>query len=409
MPPLELHIWSRGFGLPSINAECLSAVAYMSVAIPRNLWVIVESNNVGLSPTGSLPALKDGTTWIGGFDNIISYVNAKSSGQSDIDKSLSDAQKAQVTAYRSFIRSQARPLTSLSIYLTPKNYILATRPLYSTFIPFPIQYHIPSLHHARAVDLTSHLSSIIKELSIDEDKDAKTPVGTSFAGITTTSTSKEKTKAKKEKISTRVKLRNLLADFIDPISQTLNGKPYFFPTTSPTTIDCLLVGYLSLLIHPELPNPWSREIFQSEFKDVVNYVDNLRSLVFPENLVRKDPDEEDKLSLRRWIAESVESIPARYFSEPIPLEAGEKSSIAWGAVKALAGVATAAGAVFAYTRLVRRDVEVDVQVDDEVAKPVYAVARAEVGGADTGGDGVEEGRVEPLPIFRAEDMLGLRL
>jgi sorting and assembly machinery component 37 len=47
---LELHIWGPAFGLPSIDAECIAAVAYLhhAAASPTD-WRLVPSND----PSGS--------------------------------------------------------------------------------------------------------------------------------------------------------------------------------------------------------------------------------------------------------------------------------------------------------------------------------------------------------------------
>lgn len=87
---LELHIWGPGFGLPSIDAQCLAAVAYLQLAIgpPKSKrggvyqeihsdadgrrhaadddhedddvtveWVLVAEIDTGMVPTGKLLSL----------------------------------------------------------------------------------------------------------------------------------------------------------------------------------------------------------------------------------------------------------------------------------------------------------------------------------------------------------------
>lgn len=41
---LELHIWGAALGLPSIDAECLAAVAYFAAVLPGGAWSLVESS-----------------------------------------------------------------------------------------------------------------------------------------------------------------------------------------------------------------------------------------------------------------------------------------------------------------------------------------------------------------------------
>ncbi|KAK6350999.1 hypothetical protein TWF718_004177 [Orbilia javanica] len=403
MSPIELHVWNRAFGLPSLDPECLAAIAFLSSSIPQELWVLVESNNVSVSPNGSLPALKDGSHWVGGLDAIVSYLNSKSSGGSDIDRDLTVLQKAQSIAYRSFIRKTCLPIVSLSLYVTSKNWINVTRPLYSNFLPFPIQYEIPHTHHAQAVSLTAHLTSLIRDIAAEESRPLQ-PVSTSFAGITTTTD--KSNPQEKEKITTRVRLRNLLADFLDPIEEKLSGQNYFFGGTSPTTIDCLLVGYLSLLLYPDLPSAWAKEILQQEFPGVVAYTNRLMSSYLSDNIAYGAPDETDKLTFISWTKRTLESSPQSFgLTDNIPLnQEGYKtqSTAFWVAVQGVIGLAATIGTVLAYKASTTGG-GVDVGLKEEAAgKEVYSASRGS--GGDVENTGAEK---ERLPVFRAEDMLGL--
>lgn len=48
---LELHVWGPAFSLPSIDAQCLAAIAYFTQAIPKGQWVLVASSDPAVSPT----------------------------------------------------------------------------------------------------------------------------------------------------------------------------------------------------------------------------------------------------------------------------------------------------------------------------------------------------------------------
>jgi sorting and assembly machinery component 37 len=49
---LQLHVWGPAFGLPSIDAQCLAAIAYCSLALPKDSWEVVASSDPSVSPTG---------------------------------------------------------------------------------------------------------------------------------------------------------------------------------------------------------------------------------------------------------------------------------------------------------------------------------------------------------------------
>lgn len=48
----ELHVWGPAFGLPSIDAECLAAIAYLKCSLPPEQWVLVIQHDPSVSPTG---------------------------------------------------------------------------------------------------------------------------------------------------------------------------------------------------------------------------------------------------------------------------------------------------------------------------------------------------------------------
>ena len=41
---LELHVWGPAFGLPSIDAECLAAIAYLSQTVSRTAYTLIQSS-----------------------------------------------------------------------------------------------------------------------------------------------------------------------------------------------------------------------------------------------------------------------------------------------------------------------------------------------------------------------------
>ena len=51
MAPFELHVWGPAFGLASIDAECLAAIAYLSAALPKGEWTLIPSSDTTTSPS----------------------------------------------------------------------------------------------------------------------------------------------------------------------------------------------------------------------------------------------------------------------------------------------------------------------------------------------------------------------
>ena len=48
---LELHIWGPAFSLPSIDPQCLAAIAYFSLVVPKEAWVLIPTSDPSVSPT----------------------------------------------------------------------------------------------------------------------------------------------------------------------------------------------------------------------------------------------------------------------------------------------------------------------------------------------------------------------
>lgn len=50
---LELHIWGPAFELPSIDAECIAAIAYLKQVLPHELWVLIVDHDASSSPSST--------------------------------------------------------------------------------------------------------------------------------------------------------------------------------------------------------------------------------------------------------------------------------------------------------------------------------------------------------------------
>ena len=54
---LELHVWGPAFALPSIDPQCLATIAYFSLVVPKDAWVLVPSSDPSVSPTSMSPSI----------------------------------------------------------------------------------------------------------------------------------------------------------------------------------------------------------------------------------------------------------------------------------------------------------------------------------------------------------------
>ncbi|KAL8813963.1 MAG: hypothetical protein Q9223_006782 [Gallowayella weberi] len=277
---LQLHVWGPAFNLPSIDPQCLAAIAYLSQAVPQSEWELVPSSDPTLSPTRELPALRDDLSWIAGFQNIIAHLLEKSDGDWDLDRNCTSQDRADISAYTSFLSSRAQILLDLSLYVSSENYHTSTRPAYARILHWPNTWLLPPQRHAAAKARTDHLN--FASLSLDTaDKDAESKsqfaAGTEIPTRVLQST-RSKTKVgrlAKEQHAARIRLDGLAEGLFEPLVKLLRGNDYMLSQDRLTSLDCLALGYLSLALVPEMPQPWLSQLMRSKYPSLCRYVEIL--------------------------------------------------------------------------------------------------------------------------------------
>jgi len=262
---LELHVWGPAFDLPSIDAPCLAAIFYLRQCLPPNDWSLVSSDP-HRSPLGELPALRDGDICVAGFHNIVAYLKDVSALRVDLDKSLDDVQRAQATAFSSFIESRAQPLLDLSLYVSSDNYFNSTRTALGDILSWPTSWTIPHRLRDRAKRRSEHLG--LSSLDVDAAQEDAGTEHTSLTAHIPKSLRKPKLTVSgilgRSVQKNRIRLDAVTADFLDPLSQLLGEKEWLLGP-GPTTVDCLAVAYLTLMQQPELPHPWLKDALGTKY------------------------------------------------------------------------------------------------------------------------------------------------
>ncbi|KAL3418118.1 mitochondrial import receptor subunit [Phlyctema vagabunda] len=270
---LELHVWGPAFGLPSIDAPCLAAIAYLQKAVPRGQWQLIASNE--------LPALRNGDVWIGGFRNIFHYVAQYSAGEWELDIGLGEQAGADCIAFSSFMEAQGQPLLDLSLYVSSENYTTVTRPTYNTIQSFPLPYLTPPSVRALAKARTAHLG--LDSLDIDKNESSegtgkeKSIIPESLRKPRNTVTS---LLASSPENAAQIRLDALATTFFEPLQQLRGEKRFFVSTEQFSSLDCLAVGYLSLMLRPDLPQPWLAKTMRKKYPDLCDFVDDVSRLCF---------------------------------------------------------------------------------------------------------------------------------
>ncbi|CAK7212606.1 hypothetical protein SBRCBS47491_001523 [Sporothrix bragantina] len=329
---LELHIWGAAFGLPSIDPECLAAVAYLSVAAPRDAWTVVATSPSAVPHT--LPALRDAQTgrWLAaGFESLIAFVRSQatsspSSSFTDLDASLTPAQVADATAYTAFLRAEAAPLLALSLYVSSANWVATTRPAYSHILPFPLTWIEPpsirASHAAGAVhlgfssldtdndstddepsSLTAALNAFpdrirntISQQNQHQQLEPKTVKGQKSAAksLSIAAAASRVSQSLTPEAKAQIRLDEAARACLSVLAQQKGSRRTFLrdsaepaePSGTPilksqlTSLDCLAFGYLALMTTPDVPRPFLRDALRRHHHDLAVFVADMRQACF---------------------------------------------------------------------------------------------------------------------------------
>ena len=264
------------FGLPSIDAQCIAAIALLQLRLPRE-WVIVPTHD----QTRYLPYLLHGDECISGFRNITHYIDSNDA------KRLDATQRADSTAISSFIASNAQILLDLSLYVSFENYS-ATRTAFTKILPWHANYIVPPKRREAARKRTDHLGiSSIDVDDVHEDLSNKPPgfdVGREKtfeaetqkrASLLLPQKNTVRSLLQRPEHSAVFKLHALADNFFGPLQDMLGDESYFLGSTGPQEVDCLAYGYLSLMLYPHLPQDWLAKVLRKRYPRLARYTERM--------------------------------------------------------------------------------------------------------------------------------------
>ncbi|PYI15177.1 hypothetical protein BO86DRAFT_422689 [Aspergillus japonicus CBS 114.51] len=278
---LELHVWGPAFSLPSIDAQCLATIAYLSLALPKDAWVLVASSDPSVSPTNELPALRNDNTWVSRFRNIVDYLRQYSSGDWDLDADLTGLDRADSIAFTSFLDTQFPPLLALSLYVTSQNYYTSVLPAYSSqILTWPSTWLLPPQIRAAAKRASDHLGlSSLDLVALEEDRkrehSAAVAAGRLPASLPLLKATTPAPTTAGLVPSHRFRMEAVTAAAFEPLAAMLPPqKDYLLGGDRPTSVDCLLLGYGSLaaLGSESLQDAWLGEAMRQKAPRAVEWV-----------------------------------------------------------------------------------------------------------------------------------------
>ncbi|GAB7338289.1 hypothetical protein MBLNU457_4607t1 [Dothideomycetes sp. NU457] len=271
---MKLYILGPAFGLPSIDPECNAAVALLRAQYETISWEVAISHD----EDSILPRLEDGGETYFGLKSITSYLKERL-------PALTAQQETDQIAYSRPVLSQL--LLDVSLYVSFENYRNKTRGEFTRILPWYANYVVPPRRRQAARKRTEHLgvSSIdmdtVHENVFDQPKKqeennfehateqrARTLIGRRDT---------VRTMLKKPEYAGAFRLKSLAEAFFEPLSDLLGENDFLLGTDSPSPLDCLAYGYLSLMLYPNMPQKWLSEIMRSQHPKLVAYVERLSS------------------------------------------------------------------------------------------------------------------------------------
>ncbi|KAL8905244.1 MAG: hypothetical protein Q9207_002753 [Kuettlingeria erythrocarpa] len=196
-----------------------------------------------------------------------------------IETATFETEQTSPRIYTSFLETHGQPLLDLSLYVLSENYHASTRPAYSNILPWPNTWLLLPKRRAAAKARTDHLNFSSLDLdTLDEDRATKSQfaAGTEIPKLVAQSTQKKVTSLMKQpQHAARFRLDTLAESFCEPLAQLQQGKPYLLSEERMTSLDCLALGYLSLGLVPEVPQPWLSQAMKSKYPSLCRYVEDL--------------------------------------------------------------------------------------------------------------------------------------
>ncbi|XP_044304634.1 metaxin-1 [Varanus komodoensis] len=240
--PMELYCWAGGWGLPSVDPDCLAVLAYARfTGAPLKVRKIA---NPWRSPSGTLPALKSRDEGVISDPQLIITHLRKQKFNADYD--LSALQGADTLAFASLLQEKLLPVLIHTFWVDAKNYVEHTRKWYAEAIPFPLNFFLPGRMQKRQVE---RLQMVCGENCLENEEELE-----------------------KE-------LYREACDCITMLSQRLGRQKFFFGD-SPASLDALVFSHLAPLLKAKLPNGKFQQHLKS-LPNLCNYCTTILTLYFP--------------------------------------------------------------------------------------------------------------------------------
>ncbi|KAI9487633.1 MAG: hypothetical protein EXX96DRAFT_554047 [Benjaminiella poitrasii] len=269
MSDIQLYVWGPALNAPSIDPKCIVIECYLRLI--KQEYTIVRCNNPQQSPTGELPLLKNGSIWVAGVDRILTHF---AQSNKDANEDLLPEQKAEYLAYSSLVQDRLYDCMLYSWYADSTNFVKNIRPTYAKLLAFPARYIVP-------IQLKKNAKARLAKYNVE------------ITGDDVGAPQNEREEMKELLKTGWHHMYRFARETYDILQKQLNDKNYMFGD-SPTTLDCIVFGYLALHLYPDLAHRRLQHILTNEYPKLAQYCNRIRDLLFTSqsNVVESAPAED---------------------------------------------------------------------------------------------------------------------
>jgi len=212
MSDFHVKCWAGGWGLPSIDPECLSVIAYGHLAKANiNVQAALPRNTI----TGMMPELQLGDLV---YSTSFSIFGIFRRDGYNLEYNLQADKHADTFAFLSYIQQKLKPALLYALWMDNANYIKVTRPAYAQACGLPWSLYYPRKLRETVMDQLTQMYQNYKKNNVNE----------------------------LEKY-----LNKNAFECLNVLEKKLGDNDYFFGAT-PSTMDAVIYGYLGLLLKAPL-------------------------------------------------------------------------------------------------------------------------------------------------------------
>jgi sorting and assembly machinery component 37 len=166
--------------------------------------------------------------------------------------------------FSSFLESRGQPILDLSLYVSSENYTTCTRKAYSEILLWPNVWITPPKLRAVAKKRSQHLG--LSSLDINTAHEEVTEESKLTAQIPKSLRKPKETVSSllgKSTHRNQFRLDAVTSEFFESLDD-LADKGWLISDTV-TSVDCLAIGYLTLMHTPQLPHDWLRSAMKKKY------------------------------------------------------------------------------------------------------------------------------------------------